>query len=127
MCEAFMEFLRDDCVPEKGHGRHGSTMSSRSRKQEIFKKLDNDKVKIWRQEKLTTLSLKILETFLAKNDSELNEAILIVDDNDDAKITSTEDKYFLIAEKFQDRVRKCGSIDGILSYVNTLNQKFKHR
>ena len=69
-------------------------MSSRSRKQEIFKKLDNDKVKIWRQEKLTTLSLKILETFLAKNDSELNEAILIVDDNDDAKITSTEDKYF---------------------------------
>ena len=102
-------------------------MSSRSRKQEIFKKLDNDKVKIWRQEKLTTLSLKILETFLAKNDSELNEAILIVDDNDDAKITSTEDKYFLIAEKFQDSVRKCGSIDGILSYVNTLNQKFKHR
>ena len=48
MCEAFMEFLRDDCVPEKGQGRHGSTMSSRSRKQEIFKKLDNDKVKIWR-------------------------------------------------------------------------------
>ena len=102
-------------------------MSSRSRKQEIFKKLDNDKVKVWRQEKLTTLSLKILETFLSKNDSELNEAILIVEDNDDAKITSSEDKYFLITEKFQDRVRKCSSIDNILSYVNTTNQKFKHR
>ena len=68
-----------------------------------------------------------METFLAKNDSELNEAILIVDDNEDTKITSTEDKYFLIAEKFQDRVRKCFSIDGIMSYVNTTNQKFKHR
>ena len=62
--------------------------------------MDNDKVKIWRQEKLTSLSLKILETFLAKNDSELNEAILIVEDNDDAKITSTLEKYILIAEKF---------------------------